>query len=155
MKEEYLLTGPLEPTNEPYAVAKIAGIEMCWSYNRQYNTCFIPVMPTNLYGPNDNYDLRTQSFLQRDGAGNYFFAHKSFMEYFVACKFARELGILPPLSEEEAAAGRTWRCRLPWWRVAWVPSWLRRPPRSMRSNGLVWRTSCTWPSSNGVPCRWT
>jgi GDP-L-fucose synthase len=55
MKEEYLLTGPLEPTNRPYALAKIAGIEMCWSYNRQYNTKFIAVMPTNLYGPGDNY----------------------------------------------------------------------------------------------------
>jgi GDP-L-fucose synthase len=59
MKEEHLLTGPLEPTNSPYAVAKIAGIEMCWSYNRQYETTFIPVMPTNLYGPNDNFDLET------------------------------------------------------------------------------------------------
>jgi GDP-L-fucose synthase len=57
MKEEYLLTGPLEPTNRPYAVAKIAGIEMCWSYNRQYGTKFLAVMPTNLYGPGDNYDL--------------------------------------------------------------------------------------------------
>lgn len=55
MKEEYLLTGPLEPTNEPYAVAKIAGIKMCQAYNRQYGTRFISVMPTNLYGPNDNY----------------------------------------------------------------------------------------------------
>lgn len=57
MKEEYLLTGPLEPTNEPYAVAKIAGIKMCQAYNRQYGTNFVSVMPTNLYGPNDNYDL--------------------------------------------------------------------------------------------------
>jgi GDP-L-fucose synthase len=56
MKEEYLLTGELEPTNEPYAVAKIAGIKLCQSYNRQYGTNFISVMPTNLYGPNDNYD---------------------------------------------------------------------------------------------------
>ncbi len=55
MKEEYLLTGSLEPTNEPYAVAKIAGIKMCSSYNRQYSTNFISVMPTNLYGTNDNY----------------------------------------------------------------------------------------------------
>lgn len=59
MKEEYLLTGPLEPTNRPYAVAKIAGIEMCWSYNRQYGTGFLAVMPTNLFGPADNYDLQT------------------------------------------------------------------------------------------------
>ena len=57
IKEEYLLTGPLEPTNRPYAVAKIAGIEMCWSYNRQYGTRYLAVMPTNLYGPGDNYDL--------------------------------------------------------------------------------------------------
>jgi GDP-L-fucose synthase len=57
IKEEYLLSGPLEPTNEPYAVAKIAGIKMCQAYNRQYGTNFISVMPTNLYGPNDNYDL--------------------------------------------------------------------------------------------------
>jgi len=59
MKEEYLLTGPLEPTNEPYAVAKIAGIKMCQAYNRQYGTNFICAMPTNLYGPNDNFDLET------------------------------------------------------------------------------------------------
>lgn len=57
MKEEYLLTGPLEPTNRPYALAKIAGIEMCHAYNRQYGTRFMAAMPTNLYGPNDNYDL--------------------------------------------------------------------------------------------------
>jgi len=55
MREEHLLTGPLEPTNRPYALAKIAGIEMCWSYNRQYRTRFLAVMPTNLYGPGDNY----------------------------------------------------------------------------------------------------
>ena len=63
MKEEYLLTGPLEPTNSAYAVAKIAGIEMCWSYNKQYGTHFIPVMPTNLYGPHDNFDLLTSHAL--------------------------------------------------------------------------------------------
>lgn len=57
MKENSLLTGPLEPTNRPYALAKIAGIEMCHSYNRQYGTRYLAVMPTNLYGPNDNYDL--------------------------------------------------------------------------------------------------
>ena len=57
IKEEYLLTGPLEPTNEPYAVAKIAGIKLCESYNRQYGTQYVSVMPTNLYGPGDNYDL--------------------------------------------------------------------------------------------------
>ncbi|MES2364331.1 MAG: GDP-L-fucose synthase [Pseudomonadota bacterium] len=59
MKEEYLLTGPLEATNRPYAVAKIAGIEMCWAYNRQYGTQYLAVMPTNLYGAGDNYDLNT------------------------------------------------------------------------------------------------
>jgi GDP-L-fucose synthase len=57
IKEEYLLTGPLEPTNRPYALAKIAGIEMCWAYNRQYGTCFLAAMPTNLFGPGDRYDL--------------------------------------------------------------------------------------------------
>lgn len=55
LKEEYLLTGPLEPTNRPYALAKISGIEMCWSYNRQYGTKYLAAMPTNLYGVNDNY----------------------------------------------------------------------------------------------------
>lgn len=63
MKEEYLMTGPLEPTNSAYATAKIAGIEMCWAYNRQYGTSFLPVMPTNLYGPNDNFDLETSHVL--------------------------------------------------------------------------------------------
>lgn len=57
IKEEYLLTGSLEPTNRPYALAKIAGIEMCWSYNRQYGTQYLAVMPTNLYGAGDNYHL--------------------------------------------------------------------------------------------------
>ena len=56
MPESSLLTGPLEPTNRPYALAKIAGIEMCWSYNRQYGTRYLAAMPTNLYGPGDNYD---------------------------------------------------------------------------------------------------
>jgi len=59
IREDYLLTSPLEATNRPYAVAKIAGIEMCWAYNRQYQTQFMAVMPTNLYGPGDNYDLKT------------------------------------------------------------------------------------------------
>ena len=63
MKEEYLMTGPLEPTNSPYAVAKIAGIEMCRAYNRQYGTSFLPVMPTNLYGSRDNFDLETSHVL--------------------------------------------------------------------------------------------
>ncbi len=55
MQEQHLLTGPLEPTNRPYALAKIAGVEMCWSYNCQYGTKYLAVMPTNLYGPGDNY----------------------------------------------------------------------------------------------------
>lgn len=63
LKEEYLLTGPLETTNEPYAIAKIAGIKMCESYRRQYGCNFISVMPTNLYGPNDNYDLQNSHVL--------------------------------------------------------------------------------------------
>jgi len=63
MREEFLLTSPLEFTNEPYAVAKIAGIKMCESYNLQYGTNFISVMPTNLYGPNDNYNLETSHVL--------------------------------------------------------------------------------------------
>lgn len=63
IKEEYLLTGPLEKTNEAYAVAKIAGIKMCQAYNKQYGTKFISVMPTNLYGPNDNFDLNSSHVL--------------------------------------------------------------------------------------------
>ena len=63
MKEEYLLTGPLEPTNEPYAIAKISAIKLCRYYNEQYGTNFISVMPTNLYGPNDNFNLETAHVL--------------------------------------------------------------------------------------------
>jgi GDP-L-fucose synthase len=63
IREDYLLTGPLEPTNRPYAIAKIAGIEMCWSHNRQYGTHYFCVMPTNLYGPGDNYDPQTSHVL--------------------------------------------------------------------------------------------
>lgn len=63
IKEEYLLTGPLEQTNEPYAIAKIAGIKLCESYNRQYHRQYISAMPTNLYGPNDNYDLNNSHVL--------------------------------------------------------------------------------------------
>jgi GDP-L-fucose synthase len=59
IKEEYLLTGPLEPTNEPYALAKIAGIKLCQAYRKQYGCNFISAMPTNLYGPNDNFDLQS------------------------------------------------------------------------------------------------
>jgi GDP-L-fucose synthase len=63
IKEEYLLSGPLEPTNRAYALAKIAGVEQCWSYNRQYGTRCIAAMPTNLYGPGDNYDLQNSHVL--------------------------------------------------------------------------------------------
>ena len=63
IKEDYLLTGPLEPTNEPYAIAKIAGIKLCESYNRQHGRQYVSVMPTNLYGPNDNYDLASSHVL--------------------------------------------------------------------------------------------
>jgi GDP-L-fucose synthase len=63
IKEEYLLTGPLELTNEPYAIAKIAGVKMCESFNRQYGTAYVSAMPTNLYGPNDNYDLSNSHVL--------------------------------------------------------------------------------------------
>src|SRR5512135_1389303 len=63
MKEEHLLSGPLEPTNRPYAIAKIAGIEMCSAYNRQYGTQYLAVMPTNLYCPGDNYELQTSHVL--------------------------------------------------------------------------------------------
>jgi len=63
IKEEYLLTGLLEPTNDAYAIAKIAGIKMCQSFNQQYGANFISVMPTNLYGPNDNYDLNNSHVL--------------------------------------------------------------------------------------------
>jgi GDP-L-fucose synthase len=58
IREDYMLTGPLEPTNRAYAMAKLAGVEMCWSYNREYATRFLAAMPTNLYGPGDNYDLQ-------------------------------------------------------------------------------------------------
>lgn len=63
IREDYLLTGPLEPTNRPYAVAKISGIEMCWAYNRQHGTRYLCAMPTNLYGPGDNYVLQTSHVL--------------------------------------------------------------------------------------------
>jgi GDP-L-fucose synthase len=63
IREEYLLTGPLEPTNEPYAIAKIAGIKLCENFNRQHGRQYVSVMPTNLYGPNDNYDLATSHVL--------------------------------------------------------------------------------------------
>jgi GDP-L-fucose synthase len=63
IQEAALLTGPLEPTNRPYALAKIAGIELCWSYNRQHHTRYLAAMPTNLYGPGDNYDLANSHVL--------------------------------------------------------------------------------------------
>lgn len=63
MREEYLLTGPLEPTNEPYAIAKIAGVKLCEAYQHQFGRDYISIMPTNLYGPNDDYDLETSHVL--------------------------------------------------------------------------------------------
>ena len=63
LREDCLLTGPLEPTNEPYAIAKIAGIKMCESYSRQYGFNAISLMPTNLYGPGDNFDLENSHML--------------------------------------------------------------------------------------------
>ena len=63
IREAYVMTGPLEATNRPYAMAKLAGLEMCWAYNRQYGTRFVCAMPTNLYGPGDNYDLQTSHVL--------------------------------------------------------------------------------------------
>ena len=63
IKEDYLLTGKLEKTNEPYAIAKIAGIKMCESYNNQYKTNYLCLMPTNTFGPNDNYDLENSHFI--------------------------------------------------------------------------------------------
>src|SRR5690606_13148108 len=63
IREEYLLTGPLEPTNEPYAIAKIAGLKLCEAFNAQYGRNYVAVMPTNLYGPNDNYDLHSSHVL--------------------------------------------------------------------------------------------
>ncbi|HTW44963.1 MAG TPA: GDP-L-fucose synthase [Acidobacteriaceae bacterium] len=63
IREEYLLTGPLELTNRPYAIAKIAGIEMCWAFNRQFGTKFLAAMPTNLFGPGENFDLQTSHVL--------------------------------------------------------------------------------------------
>jgi len=63
MREDYVMTGPLEATNRPYAMAKLAGLEMCWAYNRQYGTQYVCAMPTNLYGPGDSYDLETSHVL--------------------------------------------------------------------------------------------
>ena len=71
MPENCLLTGPLEPTNRPYALAKIAGVEMCWSYNRQFGTRFVAAMPTNLYGPGDNFDLANSHVLARTHQKSY------------------------------------------------------------------------------------
>jgi GDP-L-fucose synthase len=111
IKEEYLLTGPLEPTNEPYAIAKIAGVKMCESYNRQYGRHYVSVMPTNLYGANDNYDLNNshvlpalirkthEAKLRGDGVLNVWGSGKPMREFlFVddladACVFLMEAGI--------------------------------------------------------------
>ena len=90
LKEEYLLTGLLEPTNEPYAIAKIAGIKMCEAYRDQYGCNFISVMPTNLYGPNDNYDLKNshvlpallRKFIEAKNSNLFLIFMKSFLSFF-------------------------------------------------------------------------
>ena len=92
IREEYLLTGPLEPTNRPYALAKIAGIEMCWSYNRQYGTKYMAAMPTNLYGPGDNYDLNNSHVLP------------ALIRKFHLAKLAQQ-GDLAGIMQDEAAHG--------------------------------------------------
>jgi len=93
IREEYLLTGPLEPTNRPYALAKIAGIEMCHAYNRQYGTRFIAAMPTNLYGPGDNYDLNNSHVLP------------ALIRKFHLAKLAQQ-GDLAGIMQDEAAHGK-------------------------------------------------
>lgn len=115
MRESYLLSGPLEPTNEPYAIAKIAGIKMCEAYNSQYGTQFIAVQPTNLYGPNDNFNLETSHVLPAllrkfheaklaqatsvtiwgSGTPKREFLHVDDMA--AACVYLMELPTLPPL----------------------------------------------------------
>ena len=110
IREEYLLTGPLEPTNRPYALAKIAGIEMCWAYNRQYGTQYLAAMPTNLYGPHDNFDLATSHVLpalmrkvvQAKGAG------RDFIEVWGTGTPRREL-----LYSEDMAAACVFLMQLP------------------------------------------
>jgi GDP-L-fucose synthase len=110
IREEYLLTGPLEPTNRPYALAKIAGVEMCWSYNRQYGTKYLAAMPTNLYGPHDNFDLKTSHVLpalmrkvvQAKAAG------RNFIEVWGTGKPRREL-----LYSEDMAAACVFLMQLP------------------------------------------
>lgn len=101
IKEEYLLSGPLEPTNRPYALAKIAGIEMCWAYNRQYGTQYLAAMPTNLYGPGDNYDLKSSHVIpalirKMHEAKN---AHKSEVEIWGTGKPRREFLYSDDLAE--------------------------------------------------------
>ena len=127
LKEEYLLTGPLESTNRPYALAKIAGIEMCWSYNRQYGTHYLAVMPTNLYGPFDNYHpenshvipalIRKFHEAKRRGDANVSVwgtgtPRREFLysdDMAEACLFLMNLpdaSFLPLLGSDEAATGR-------------------------------------------------
>src|SRR6056297_3145614 len=124
MKEEYLLTGPLEDTNEPYAIAKIAGMKMCESYNRQYGTTFLSVMPTNLYGPNDNFDLEKSHVLpallrkihlgRHLDTGNWDAIRKDLnkrpiegidgnKDKQVIQNILRKYGLLPPLGESKGA----------------------------------------------------
>jgi GDP-L-fucose synthase len=93
IKEEYLLTGPLETTNRPYALAKIAGVEMCWSHNRQYGTKWLAAMPTNLYGPGDNYDLNNSHVLP------------ALIRKFHLAKLAKQ-GDLAGIARDEAVFGK-------------------------------------------------
>jgi GDP-L-fucose synthase len=96
IKEEYLLTGALEPTNRAYAIAKIAGIEMCWAYNRQYGTQYLAAMPTNLYGPGDNYDLQTSHVLP------------ALIRKFHEAKLAAHSSLLTPHSSRDGEAVVLW-----------------------------------------------
>lgn len=89
IKEEYLLTGPLEPTNEPYAIAKIAGIKLCESYNRQYGTDYRCIMPCNLYGPGDNYDLANSHVIP------------AMIRKFHLAKLAQEGNISPIIADQQ------------------------------------------------------
>jgi len=116
IREEYLLTGPLEPTNRPYALAKIAGIELCWAYNRQHGTQFLAAMPTNLYGPGDSYDLANSHVLpalirkvheaKRDGRGEVelWGSGTPRREFLYADDLARALVFLAELDEARFAA---------------------------------------------------
>jgi GDP-L-fucose synthase len=114
--EDALLTGPLEATNRPYAIAKIAGVEMCWSYNRQFGHRWLAAMPTNLYGPGDNYDLATAHVLPAllrkahearaagDAQLNVWGTGNALREFLHADDLARALVLLATLPDEQHAA---------------------------------------------------